>query len=67
MTEPVRSKPMHPTHDWGSLASDPWRRVGATGRGYRDVLRRIWLRQGGTDETFERLMAATSRAPRPGP
>lgn len=46
----------YPTHGWGALAADPWMPVGADGPEYREILRRIWLRQGGTDEVFEVLM-----------
>jgi hypothetical protein len=56
MTEDGRRKRSHPTHDWGALATDPWRPIGAAGPEYREVMRRIWTRQGGSDETFERLM-----------
>lgn len=48
----------YPTHGWGALAADPWMSVGADGPEYRESLRRIWLRQGGSNEDFEARMPA---------
>lgn len=56
MSEVTDRKTQHPRHGWGKLADDPWREIGATGPEYREVLRRIWLRQGGSEEMFERLV-----------
>lgn len=56
MTEERSGKAMYPRHGWGALASDPWRQIGASGPEYREIMRRIWLRQGGSQEVLDQLI-----------
>jgi hypothetical protein len=37
--------------------------IGARGEEWREVLRRIWWRQGGSDETFEQMIPPTAARP----
>ena len=56
MADPAETpKPMYPGHSWGKLAADPWLRIGSDSEECRAVLRRYWVRNGGTEE-FERLV-----------
>ena len=56
MTDPVKpANPAYPAHDWGKLAEDPWLPIGSDSEEHRQVLRRIWLRNGGAADVFEQL------------
>jgi len=55
----------HPTHSWGLLAKDPWMEIGPPmDEETRQVLRRYWLRNGGDEALFERLVPPAD-APKP--
>jgi len=51
-----KSKPLHPAHGWGKLAENPWLQIGSDSAAHRAVLRRYWLRNGGDDALFDRLI-----------
>lgn len=54
--EKDKQKPQHPAHSWGFLAEDPWMQIGSDDEETRQVLRRYWLRNGGDDALFDRLI-----------
>lgn len=55
--DPVRQKPIYPAHSWGLLAKDPWMEIGPPMTNTRrEVLRRYWLRNGGEETLFDRLV-----------
>ena len=57
-------KPLYPAHGWGKLAENPWLQIGPRSEAYREVLRRIWRRQGGGGEALFDLLIPPEDAPK---
>jgi hypothetical protein len=66
MAEAKTGRRSHPAHGWGRLAENPWLDIAPLDAEQREVMRRIWWRQGGSDEMFEFLMSARPSSSPPG-
>ena len=67
MSDDRARKAIFPAHDWGKLASDPFKSVGREDTEARDMLRRMWTRGGGDPVDFDALIPLSGpygRAPR---
>ncbi len=73
MTDETKAKTRYPTHGWGALAQNPWLEIGPNSEEHREVLRRIWRRQGGDEASFDLILparrkdAAPQRSGQPSP
>jgi hypothetical protein len=58
----TRREVTYPGHDWGALANDPWRDIVPPSAAWRDAVRRAWLRAGGSEAEYERIIRASDLA-----
>lgn len=56
MEDDQASEVLYPSHDWGRMASDPFKTIGREDVEMREMLKHIWTRSGGDIALFDLLI-----------